>query len=87
MPTCVHLFNFTEKGLQNIKDTVKRAEAVWKQRRCFAECPRISPSNDKTIVERCLVRYCNSETQYRAWVAELADAPDLKPYIAFFFLP
>ncbi len=30
MPTCVHLFNFTEQGLRNIKDTVKRAEAVKK---------------------------------------------------------
>jgi len=30
MPTCVHLFNFTEQGLRNIKDTVKRAEALKK---------------------------------------------------------
>src|SRR5271165_2547718 len=27
MPTCVTLANFTEKGLHDIKDTVKRADA------------------------------------------------------------
>jgi uncharacterized protein with GYD domain len=30
MATCVHLFNFTDQGLRNIKDTVKRAEALTK---------------------------------------------------------
>ena len=30
MATYVHLFNFTEQGLRNIKDTVKRAEALKK---------------------------------------------------------
>ena len=30
MATYVHLFNFTEQGLRNIKDTVKRAQALKK---------------------------------------------------------
>jgi uncharacterized protein with GYD domain len=30
MPTYVTLYNFTEQGLRNIKDTVKRAEAAKK---------------------------------------------------------
>jgi len=30
MATYVTLFNFTEQGLRNIKDTVKRAEAAKK---------------------------------------------------------
>jgi len=30
MATFVHLFNFTEQGLRNIKDTVKRAAAAKK---------------------------------------------------------
>jgi uncharacterized protein with GYD domain len=29
MPIYVTLFRFTEKGIHNVKDTVKRAEAFW----------------------------------------------------------
>jgi uncharacterized protein with GYD domain len=29
MPTYVTLFQFTEKGIHRVKDTVKRAEAFW----------------------------------------------------------